>query len=322
VAQDSLWFRQDTTELEAPWLFFLSSDAFRAWVMLKMYVKRAAVSQKAPNRAQRMDPKVAAHTWRVTPDSIQELEAAALDAGALTIEEGLWIVTDKSCFQSPRSAERDLAEKRTQTSADEREDPQTNVNDRKGPHSVTRQGQEQNTDSPPTPLKGGNTPPQDAGAEPETGKRKREAPMVKPEAKEVADYFRANSGKGEWARQFFDYYTSNGWKVGGRAPMKDWQAAARKWIREEAAKAARRGDGQGAPKGDDEPRKPEQIRDYKSVMARSSDLDHLANDPKFAEMMAENRHRDVAMLIDLETKLPWDERAWRRRKWPDHPIDD
>ena len=29
--------------------------------------------------------------------------------------------------------------------------------------------------------------------------------------------------------RFIDYYTSNGWKVGGRAPMKDWKAAARNW---------------------------------------------------------------------------------------------
>lgn len=30
---------------------------------------------------------------------------------------------------------------------------------------------------------------------------------------------------------FFDYYSSNGWKIGGKAKMKDWQAAVRNWIR-------------------------------------------------------------------------------------------
>lgn len=30
---------------------------------------------------------------------------------------------------------------------------------------------------------------------------------------------------------FFDYFTSNGWKVGGRAPMKDWKASFRNWCR-------------------------------------------------------------------------------------------
>lgn len=28
---------------------------------------------------------------------------------------------------------------------------------------------------------------------------------------------------------FFDYYESNGWKIGGKAPMKDWKAAMRRW---------------------------------------------------------------------------------------------
>jgi DNA-binding transcriptional MocR family regulator len=30
---------------------------------------------------------------------------------------------------------------------------------------------------------------------------------------------------------FFDHYTSNGWKVSGKSPMKDWQASARNWSR-------------------------------------------------------------------------------------------
>lgn len=33
------------------------------------------------------------------------------------------------------------------------------------------------------------------------------------------------------AINFWDYFQSNGWKIGGRAPMKDWQAAARRWMR-------------------------------------------------------------------------------------------
>jgi len=32
------------------------------------------------------------------------------------------------------------------------------------------------------------------------------------------------------AKKFYNYFQSNGWKVGGRAPMKDWQAAARNWL--------------------------------------------------------------------------------------------
>ena len=31
------------------------------------------------------------------------------------------------------------------------------------------------------------------------------------------------------AEKFIDHYTSNGWKVGGKAPMKNWEAAVRNW---------------------------------------------------------------------------------------------
>lgn len=34
-------------------------------------------------------------------------------------------------------------------------------------------------------------------------------------------------------KEFFDHFTSNGWKVGGKAPMKDWKAAIRNWERRE-----------------------------------------------------------------------------------------
>ncbi len=33
------------------------------------------------------------------------------------------------------------------------------------------------------------------------------------------------------AEKFFDHYTSNGWKVSGKAPMKDWRASLRNWKR-------------------------------------------------------------------------------------------
>ncbi len=33
------------------------------------------------------------------------------------------------------------------------------------------------------------------------------------------------------ANPFFDYFESNGWKVGGKTLMKDWRAAARNWCR-------------------------------------------------------------------------------------------
>ena len=40
--------------------------------------------------------------------------------------------------------------------------------------------------------------------------------------------------------RFFDYYTSNGWKV-GKNPMKDWQATVRNWARDKKQDPAKSG---------------------------------------------------------------------------------
>ena len=52
-----------------------------------------------------------------------------------------------------------------------------------------------------------------------------------PSEDEAITYFCAQGSSATEAKSFIDYFTANGWKVGGRACMKDWQAAARNWIR-------------------------------------------------------------------------------------------
>lgn len=53
--------------------------------------------------------------------------------------------------------------------------------------------------------------------------------FIKPELFEVQNYFEELSNLQE-AEGFYNYYESNGWKV-GRNPMKDWKAASRNWIK-------------------------------------------------------------------------------------------
>ena len=53
--------------------------------------------------------------------------------------------------------------------------------------------------------------------------------FVKPELYQVQNYFEEVAALPE-AEGFFNYYESNGWKV-GKNPMKDWQAASRNWIK-------------------------------------------------------------------------------------------
>lgn len=49
-----------------------------------------------------------------------------------------------------------------------------------------------------------------------------------PTVEMVAEYCQERRN-GVDAQRFVDYYSSNGWKVGGRGAMKDWKAAVRTW---------------------------------------------------------------------------------------------
>lgn len=64
-----------------------------------------------------------------------------------------------------------------------------------------------------------------------SAKRKREEPLLMPKSiEEVKTFFSEQKSTNIEAEKFFNYFQSNGWKVGGRAPMRDWNAAARNWI--------------------------------------------------------------------------------------------
>ena len=54
--------------------------------------------------------------------------------------------------------------------------------------------------------------------------------FVPPELQNVKEFFRENKSSYQVAEMFFNHFESNGWKVGGKAPMKNWNAAARNWI--------------------------------------------------------------------------------------------
>ncbi len=51
-----------------------------------------------------------------------------------------------------------------------------------------------------------------------------------PRISEVKMYFAEKDVPSEEAEKFFNHYESNGWLVGGKSKMKNWQAAARNWL--------------------------------------------------------------------------------------------
>ena len=53
---------------------------------------------------------------------------------------------------------------------------------------------------------------------------------IPPHISEIKMYFAEKDAPSEEAEKFFNHYESNGWLVGGKSKMKNWQAAARNWL--------------------------------------------------------------------------------------------
>ncbi|MEN9442228.1 MAG: hypothetical protein RLZ33_2305 [Bacteroidota bacterium] len=54
--------------------------------------------------------------------------------------------------------------------------------------------------------------------------------FIKPSVDEVKIFFKEKNKSNLDAEKFFNHFESNGWLVGGKSKMKNWQAAARNWI--------------------------------------------------------------------------------------------
>ena len=52
----------------------------------------------------------------------------------------------------------------------------------------------------------------------------------RPILEEVKNYFAQNNYPSVEADKFYNHYESNGWLVGGKTPMKNWEASANNWI--------------------------------------------------------------------------------------------
>jgi hypothetical protein len=53
---------------------------------------------------------------------------------------------------------------------------------------------------------------------------------IPPAQESVFEFFQSKNASQVEAEKFFAHYQANGWRLSGRTPMQDWQAAATKWI--------------------------------------------------------------------------------------------
>ena len=84
-----------------------------------------------------------------------------------------------------------------------------------------------------------------------------------PTLEEVKEYCSERGNKVDPER-WFDYYTSNGWKV-GKNPMKDWKAAVRTWERTDEGRANKKTGFGGPPEGLARSRKNNTLLNYKET---------------------------------------------------------
>ena len=52
----------------------------------------------------------------------------------------------------------------------------------------------------------------------------------KPAIEEIKTYFEKQNFPEIEAQKFFNYFSSNGWLVGGKTPMADWKASSQNWM--------------------------------------------------------------------------------------------
>jgi hypothetical protein len=59
---------------------------------------------------------------------------------------------------------------------------------------------------------------------------KTENAFIRPNLDEAIAFFKSENHPELEAKKFYNHFESNGWKVGGKTPMKNWNAAARNWM--------------------------------------------------------------------------------------------
>ncbi|PWK19666.1 transcriptional regulator [Xanthomarina spongicola] len=60
--------------------------------------------------------------------------------------------------------------------------------------------------------------------------RQKNKSMITPNEKDLINYFLEQNFPELEAKKFFNYFSSNGWLVGGKTPMANWKAAAQNWM--------------------------------------------------------------------------------------------
>lgn len=212
MASGSRWLRISLDWSTSDWLIILSAESRLCWIEFLCYVKQVGTFGTVAKR----HPLTLARRWGVGEESVTQMLRAAELHGAITTQDEQWVVAKWTHYQG-NDAERMRLSRSTKTpkcdevepSVHERSGTFTNVQD-------VRVDTDTDTDTditPPTPSRG------------------KRVGFSSPSIEEVKAYGREIGLAFGECEAFWDYFTSNGWKVGNKAPMKDWKASLRNWKR-------------------------------------------------------------------------------------------
>ncbi len=198
------YVKLELTWYTSAWLVVLSASARLAWVLLLGYCKGSGSS----NKVKRLDALVASRMWFIGEEDVRQMEQAAINDGALVIEDGHWIVTNWAEYQDDSTNA-----ERQRRFRDKKKDSDSNGSNalHNGVTVEERKGKERKDISSEIAREKG-----------------------KPSAlSEVTDFFWQYFPDRDVneCEKFWDHFTANGWKQGGRAPIKNWEAAFRNWMR-------------------------------------------------------------------------------------------
>lgn len=99
MSADSRWVRLNIDFDDSPWVFTMSAEGQLAWIKLLCHVKRDGRGGKV--RA--LEPLVAHRKWGVGEEHIVKMLQAAVNDGALVIEDGKWCLSNWSKYQETDS---------------------------------------------------------------------------------------------------------------------------------------------------------------------------------------------------------------------------
>lgn len=97
-------------------------------------------------------------------------------------------------------------------------------------HEHTRSKTKDSTSSASNKVGGSGTKEKSSGKKEKPLSRRAVSRRERPLLSQVRTYFIEKKWPLLEAEKFFNHYTSNGWLVGGKTPMKNWQASAKKWM--------------------------------------------------------------------------------------------